>query len=568
MRLKRVLLSTLVAGMMVLTACAQSGPDYTVWIPDQNINDLNLGDDKVVTQSSRVIPSEEEYTSVDELAKKLLNHEDISEAVYKNQLINGSYEDLSEAISGKRTIIYVSSSEGNNLNDGRTPATPKKSFEKMSQSAGVAVLLKCGDTFEMSDMFYVGDNTVFCSYGEGPRPILDFSQKVEEPLVNVRGYENIWAVDLSRTVFYNKEKSDESNYNFGQLYLDDECNWNRLVVSSKDMPTANFAELLTEQKDNCWAVDWMHGVLYLYSETDPNEHEIRLSSARHGLNFKEIRNAIVSDIEIKGTGVDGAILTNCTDVTITNCLFKNIGGALAGGTTRYGDGIRLGNVEKNITIKNNVFDNVFSSGYCDKGLAVTDRQENIVVTGNIFAHCNSGIEQYDDYQCLVPIKGMSIENNLVFETCDVTNPSFGKYVDDRGTMTNGLAEVPSYRNDTLFNKSASATFAAYQSPKEVKISNNVFWGTTRFLMLIDATHGYPEISDNYFFSRSDSERDCLFGYGVTTDAAETMFFAKQLLEDTNTETVVVTPQDSTDLSYISNDAMQQLKKVLGNIVGE
>ena len=43
---------------MVLTACAQSGPDYTVWIPDQNINDLNLGDDNVVTQSSRVIPSE------------------------------------------------------------------------------------------------------------------------------------------------------------------------------------------------------------------------------------------------------------------------------------------------------------------------------------------------------------------------------------------------------------------------------------------------------------------------------------------------------------------------------
>ena len=48
MRLKRVLLSTLVAGMMVLTACAQDDPDYTVWIPDHSISDLNLSDDEIL----------------------------------------------------------------------------------------------------------------------------------------------------------------------------------------------------------------------------------------------------------------------------------------------------------------------------------------------------------------------------------------------------------------------------------------------------------------------------------------------------------------------------------------
>ena len=58
--------------MMALTACTtQSGPDYTVWIPDHSISDLELGDDTITTQSSRVIPSQEEYTSVDEIVKKM-----------------------------------------------------------------------------------------------------------------------------------------------------------------------------------------------------------------------------------------------------------------------------------------------------------------------------------------------------------------------------------------------------------------------------------------------------------------------------------------------------------------
>ena len=174
---------------MVLNACTtQNGPDYTVWIPEHSVSDLNLDDDTITTQSSRVIPSQEEYTSVDEIAKKMLNHEDVFDLIYKNQLINGAYTDLSEAISSKRTIMYVSSSEGNDLNDGRTPQTAKKTFESLSQSAGIAILLRAGDTFEMNDMFYVGDNTVFCSYGDGPRPILDFSQKIEESFFTVRGY--------------------------------------------------------------------------------------------------------------------------------------------------------------------------------------------------------------------------------------------------------------------------------------------------------------------------------------------------------------------------------------------
>lgn len=553
---------------MVLTACAQDDPDYTVWIPDHSISDLNLSDDTITTQSSRVIPAQEEYTSVDEITKKLLNHEDVFDLIYKNQLINGAYTDLSEAISSKRTIIYVSSSEGNDLNDGRTPQTAKKTFESLSQNAGIAVLLRAGDTFEMSDMFYVGDNTVFCSYGEGPRPILDFSKKIEESFFEVRGYENVWAVDLSRTTFNNKESSSNLSYNFGQLYIDGECNWNRITVPVEEMAEYNFVQKVSDNKDNCWLMDWMHGVLYLYSESDPNAHEIRVSIGRHGLNFREVRNAIVSDLEIRNVGVSGATIYNSEEISVSNCLFRNIGGAVTSEGIRYGNGIQISGVAKEISILNNVFDQVYSSGYSDVGITVTDRQENVTVKNNIFSHCYCGIVQYDDFQSLVPASKFVIENNLVFESCDVTNPTQPMYADAKGALVNGDTDYHTYRNHSLYDGCSSAIFAAVQVPSEFSITGNVFWQTNRFLLRIAANNGYPELTGNYFFSGVDNLNACLFSTRIDNGEVETITYASRLLNEGNEEVVIEKTQGTSDLSYIPAESMNKLKNILKSIVGE
>ena len=103
MRMKKALASILVAGMMALTACTtQSGPDYTVWIPDHSISDLELGDDTITTQSSRVIPSQEEYTSVDEIAKK-------SGAMYKiGKVVLVEVEPFEAYIRKHRVDIIIS----------------------------------------------------------------------------------------------------------------------------------------------------------------------------------------------------------------------------------------------------------------------------------------------------------------------------------------------------------------------------------------------------------------------------------------------------------------------------
>lgn len=576
MKIKRSLFSFIILCTLFLCACQQNEVDYTQWIPDHDISELNLNDEKITSYKYRAIPDKSVYTSIDEIAKKLLNHEDVSELIYKNQIINGECLDLSEAIAEKRTIIYVSSSEGNNLNDGRTPETAKKTFDGMSGAAGIAVLLKCGDTFDMKDMFYVGDNTVFCSYGEGPRPILDFTKPIEEQFVNIRGYENVWAVDLSRTEF-NKERSEKGNCNFGQLYLDGECNWNRFVVPTAEVALYDFPQAISERKDNCWAVDWMHGVLYLYSEVNPNEHEVRIATGRHGLNFKEVRNSIVSDLEIFGVGVCGCVVNSSTDVSIQNCYFKNLGGAVSESGIRYGNGIQIGNFASNVSIKNNIFDGVYDSGYSDKGLSVTDRQENIIVTGNIFSHCYCGIEQFDDYSCITPISNLVISNNLIYETCDITNPIQTMYSDERGILTNGVTDYFTYRNRNPYEKIAAAIISPMQEEGAFDFSGNVLWQTNRFLVCVNSDYGVPNIKDNFFFSLIDSDRDCLYTNIVTNvdTGEEQMTFLKKMFEEENGESLTINEVTDTDASVktvdysrISGEDIAKLKQVLKAIVGE
>ncbi len=76
-------------------------------------------------------------------------------------------------ITGKK--IYVSSSMGNDANDGLTEATPVKTIKRANElvNYGGGVLLKRGDTWRES--VYAKSNTTYSAYGEGPKPFINAS---------------------------------------------------------------------------------------------------------------------------------------------------------------------------------------------------------------------------------------------------------------------------------------------------------------------------------------------------------------------------------------------------------
>ena len=94
------------------------------------------------------------------------------------------------------TTYYVSSSSGNDSNDGLSPETAWKTLDKassMTYEPGNSILLKSGDTFE-EKMVLNGSGTLekpilFSSYGEGKKPLI--THDLNEALIsgaNINGW--------------------------------------------------------------------------------------------------------------------------------------------------------------------------------------------------------------------------------------------------------------------------------------------------------------------------------------------------------------------------------------------
>lgn len=109
-------------------------------------------------------------------------------------------------------VVYVSSSEGNDSNDGLTPATPKATI-----AAGDALirdgfpdhlLLKCGDTFTPAASTVMGrwkngrsaaEPLVMSCYGTGARPVIKITDKFIDHNGQVRNYQAFIGLEIYKS---------------------------------------------------------------------------------------------------------------------------------------------------------------------------------------------------------------------------------------------------------------------------------------------------------------------------------------------------------------------------------
>lgn len=553
MRRKSFVFNLILVAAMTLTACgAQNTPDYSNWIPEHKVEDVIKHNEETVKFVYRGETDKSLYTAPEAITEMLLEGSDkTADSIYNNQLINGVCEDLSEAIDGKRTVFYVSSSEGDDANNGLSPEAPKKTLSAFSEFNSVAILLKSGDVFPMDGLFYVGTETVMGCYGEGPRPVIDFTETVEDPFVKLR-VENVWAMDLSKSK-YISENDVKSNLNFGQIYVDGECNFKRVVVTPEECAEYPFAEKLNEAADGAWAVDWVHGILYLYSEEDPNEKEIRVSSMQNGLSVKIANNVFLSDLEIKGAGAFAIKLQECAGVKISNCYIHDIGGSVQVGIgNRFGGGIQIQSTNSDIEIVNNYFDNIFESGISDSALSVTDKQSNIVIKNNVFTHCYNGVTQFSDEKCLISTTGFLIDNNIFYDMCDVADPDSPVYVDTKGIDVDKAAAYESYHYNSGYQFISCANLTNLCIPGELRFTNNVCWKSDRFLMRFNNDYGYPVMEGNVFYADVDSDKICLFDFRNSKSLNDT--YGKSLGVQDNTELInVYKPVRGQETVYVISD---------------
>ena len=331
---------------------------------------------------------------------------------------------------------YYFSPGGDDDNDGTSPTRPLRSLdmlERMELKAGDGVLLERGSVFRISSTVRLVSGVSYGAYGKGDKPQIWGSEKnyAGHALWKPYTVKNFWVADYTRLdagimVFDHGKSVGRKQYYLQQLRANG---------------------------------DFYHdasGLLYLYSETDPNKYEsIEIGSKMTMMAIPDgAKDITIENLYLKYTGAHGIQSSGSNkNIHIRNCVLGWIGGSIQGQDNdvaqRFGNAIEFWNsaedssVEncwvyqtfdaaltiqghrtfKNISFKDNLLEYnnfniewwISSSGPQDRGI------ENFSVTGNIMRF--SGYGWGSNYR-----KDLGRDAHINAGAGDKTIPVFKNYI--------------------------------------------------------------------------------------------------------------------------------------------
>ena len=343
--------------------------------------------------------------------------------------------------SKNNNVCYVSSSEGNDYNDGSV-LYPFRTFSRAVASGADTVFIKSGDIFYENIEI---DGQVVNKYGDGPKPLL-YGIKIPQKgrwengiIVNgkwIKKKSNIWRIDLSADDRYFKGfKTGGASFlnNIGAIIniATDDLNNCRKVPEYKDLSDNYDFWQPCPVKNTGNATIHDFDFLYLFLNENPNEFDFGLSVATYAVSIK---NGEVSNLNLKYWEFGIIVKDN---VKISNCDIDGIGGNIQRGVKSwvlFGNGIELWVTPPkryNCIIENCNISRTFDCGATIQGRHYKKklRAEDIIFRNNTFRNCCQSFEEFlrgpteDDlyYNCF-------FENNLSIDAG--INTGF-RYFDNR-----------------------------------------------------------------------------------------------------------------------------------------
>lgn len=149
-------------------------------------------------------------TTIEEFSSQPENNiEEVDLASYYNLVEDriAQIQNSETTIETVGTVFYVSSSTGDDNNDGLTPETAWKTckhvnedptgiiYESVENYGGATILFKRGDVWNRDGISLWYPNIIYSTYGEGAKPIFDFSlENAANPeyWTLLEGTDNIW----------------------------------------------------------------------------------------------------------------------------------------------------------------------------------------------------------------------------------------------------------------------------------------------------------------------------------------------------------------------------------------
>lgn len=302
------------------------------------------------------------------------------------------------------TVVYVSSSAGDDSNDG-SMKSPLKTFAKIPKE-NARILLKKGDVFyePLSGL----SNCVVDSYGKGSKyPEICGLKLLKNPDAWEDMGNGVWRLDMNKTEnFYGRNleitKGNFQLNNLGALYdaASDTVYGHKvkkLEMLEKDWDITT-GEIYKPKDIDAESYRW----LYVKHDKNPSSDGAKLGILTYGNGVSGLKNCTVRNIAIKGFGRHG--LTGSFGGKIENVKIDLIGGSTQVGYrtwVRLGNGIEFwisGSPSSNnrnhvsgCTISRTYDCGSTIQGIVEKGEIVAS---DITFTGNKFYRCRQAFEHF------------------------------------------------------------------------------------------------------------------------------------------------------------------------------
>lgn len=307
----------------------------------------------------------------------------------------------------KKRTVYISSSVGNDKNDG-SKTHPLKTITNLLklQKSNMTIYLKRGDVFyeSISGLY----NCKIIPYGRGENPVICGFRVIKDAGIWEQVDNKIWKLDLSNEkAFLGYSNNMLAKYKFnniGSIYVPSQDKIYGHLVRDKSLLIKNGDFYTTDKcQDDEIKKEGIH-YLFFYSDTPPKEYKnLCISVGGHGIS--SLTNCYLSNLSVIGFGVHGICqLNHCV---VKNCRVDIIGGSIQFGKcpwVRYGNGIEFW-ISNNDTGYTNITGCVVSRTY-DCGSTIQGSSEklaravNIVFEKNQFVYCRQAFEHFmqcDDF---------------------------------------------------------------------------------------------------------------------------------------------------------------------------
>lgn len=354
----------------------------------------------------------------------------------KNKILNSG-----NMIPEKNFDVFYVSSDGNDSDNGKSPATSWKTLSRVSAALNkentepTCICFKRGDTFR--GQLVAGSNVIYTAYGEGKKPLLCGSPEdgaCPEKWKPVCGFKGVWV--------YEKELCDVGSvfFNGGESYAVKRC---PAIVNGEyefgveALENGQFLSLIPADVAaglNQKTAPNLKGKVFLRcDEGNPGEIYSSIEFAERLYNVTlpdRTKNVLIDNLAIMFGGAHGIGGGYVDNLTVQNCEIGYIGGGIMSygraddngcrEACRYGNGVELHTYCNGYTVENCWVHDIYDAGITHQqggnhsvGLMFKD----VSYIGNLIENCIYSVEYFakksDRNGATVLMENIRIADNIM-----------------------------------------------------------------------------------------------------------------------------------------------------------